>query len=207
MFAKKMDYSISNLKSLAEIANRIINKQIVQVVTYPSIVDELKSFDGYSDGCIRFFAPDDLEMLDSKIPTLYITPQRLANNSLQLHPKGLVLGLGMNRGTKAKEIELVVKRFCFEHSLKFEDVTTLASFEAKADEIGLLEFAKDSNKELKFFNKDEINLLEEDFSPSQATKFFNIKGVAEPASLLASRTKTLFLSKRIYGNVTIACSF
>jgi len=207
MFAKKMNYNISNLKSLAEVANRIINKQTVQVVCYPSVIEELKNFNGYKDGSITFFTPDNLEGFNKEIPTVYITPQKLANNSLQLHPKEIVLGLGMNRGTTAKEIDLVVKRFCFEHSLEFENVTTLASFEAKSDEVGLLEFANSVSKELKFFNSEEINELEQNFSPSQATRFFNIKGVAEPASLLASKTKTLFLSKRIYGNVTIACSF
>ena len=207
MFAKKMDYGISNLKSLAEVANSIINKQIVQVVSYPSVIEKLKSFEGYKDGSIVFFSPDNLEDFDTNIPTVYILPQKLANNSLQLHPKNISLGLGMNRDTPAKEIKLAVQRFCFEHSINLEDVRNLASFEAKADEIGLLEYAKDISKKLKFFNEDEINALEQNFSPSQATKFFNIKGVAEPASLLASESKTLFLSKRIYGAVTVAASF
>ena len=207
MFAKKMDYEISNLKSLAEVANRIINKQIVQVVSYPSVIEKVKKFEGYQEGSIEFFTPDNLDLFDEDIPTVYILPQKLANNSLQLHPKNISLGLGMNRDTPAKEIKQAVQRFCFEHSIKLEDVVTLASFEAKADEVGLLEYAKDVEKELKFFNADEINELEQNFSPSQATKFFNIKGVAEPASLLASEYKTLFLSKRIYGAVTVAASF
>ncbi|WP_294965061.1 cobalamin biosynthesis protein [Sulfurimonas sp.] len=207
MFAKKMNYDISNLKSLAQVANRIINKQAVQVVAYPSDIQNIKEFEGYNEDSIIFHSPDDLESFDTQIPTVYITPQKLAYNSLQLHPKEIVLGLGMNRGTSSKEISLAVTRFCFEHAISLENVTHLASFEAKADEVGLLEFAKEVAKELKFFNEDEINALEQDFSPSQATKFFNIKGVAEPASLLASNNKVLFLSKRIYGGVTIAASF
>ena len=207
MFAKKMSYDISNLKSLAEVANRVINKQIVQVVSYPSIAEKLKSFDGYKEDSIVFFSPDNLDDFDNNVPTVYMLPQKLANNSLQLHPKNISLGLGMNRGTSAKEIKLAVQRFCFEHSISLEDVKILASFEAKSDEIGLLEYAKDVDKEIEFFNEGEINALKQNFSPSQATKFFNIKGVAEPASLLASENKTLFLSKRIYGAVTIAASF
>ena len=207
IFAKKMGYEISNLKSLAQVANRIINKQIVQVICYPSIIEELRSFEGYKDGSLEFFSPDNLENFNMDIPTVYITPQKLANNSLQLHPNAITLGLGMNRDTSCQEIRLAVQRFCFEHGLSLDNVITLASFEAKADEIGLLEFAKEVGIELKFFKADEINALEQNFSPSQAQKFFNIKGVAEPASLLASKNKTLFLSKRIYGGVTIAASF
>ncbi len=207
MFAKSMNYEISNLKALAEVSNRIINKLKVQVVSYPVIIEKLKNFNGYHEDNFIFFTPDNLEYLDTNIPTVYITPQKLANNSLQLHPREIILGLGMNRGTKSKEITLGVKRFCYEHSISFKNVTLLASFDAKADEVGLLAFAKESKKELKFFNANEINKLEENFSPSQATKFFNIKGVAEPASLLASKNQTLFLSKRIYGGITIAASF
>jgi len=207
MFAKKHDFEISNLKSLAEVSNSIINKKKVQVVTYPCMVEAVKNFDGYKEENFDFFMPDDLSNIDENIPCVYITPQKLANNSLQIHPQKIVLGLGMNRGTSAKEIELSVKRFCYEHSLSLSQISMLASFEAKADEEGLLEYAKSIEKDIKFFDEKAINALEEEFSPSQASKFFNIKGVAEPASLLASENKTLFLSKRIYGGVTIAASF
>lgn len=205
MFAKKHGYNISNLKSLAEVSNAIINRKKVQVVTYPSIIKELKNFEGYKEENFNFFMPDDLKDIDNNIPTVYITPQRLANNSLQIHPRNIVLGLGMNRGTSKEEISLSVQRFCFEHGLKQEQIKTIASFSAKKDEEGLIEYAKD--KDIIFFNEEQINALELEFSPSQASKFFNIKGVAEPASLLASEKRTLFLSKRIYGGVTIAASF
>jgi len=46
-----------------------------------------------------------------------------------------------------------------------------------------------------------------EFSPSQAEKHFNIKGVAEPTAVLASRFKTLFIKKNVYKNTTIAAAF
>ena len=207
MFAKKHNLEISNLKSLAEVSNAIINKKQVQVVTYPCMIDALKAFEGYQEENFVFVSPDDLENFRSDIPTLYITPQRLANSSLQLHPQEITLGLGMNRDTPKEEITNAVKRFLYEHGLAFEQVSKLASFTAKSDEVGLLEFASSTQRELEFFDEESINALSEEFSPSQATKFFNIKGVAEPASLLASKNRTLFLSKRIYGAVTVAASF
>ena len=207
MFAKKYDYSISNLKSLAEVSNAIINKKQVQVVTYPCEVEKIKNFTGYRQENFVFVSPDDLTAFDADLPTLYITPQKIPNTALQLHPPKITLGLGMNRDTSKEEITNAVKRFCYEHSLDFSQVGKLASFCAKSDEMGLLEFAKESKLELEFFDEDAINALTQEFSPSQATKFFNIKGVAEPAALLASTNKTLFLSKRIYGSVTVAAAF
>jgi len=207
MFAKKHGFAISNLKSLAEVSNAIINKKKVQVVSYPCMIETLKEFEGYKEENFEFFMPDDLQNLDENIPRVYITPQKLPNAALQIHPQEIVLGLGMNRGTSADEINKAVTRFCFEHGINKEQIVKLASFTAKADEEGLLAYASNVNKELEFFSEDAINALSENFSPSQATKFFNIKGVAEPASLLASKNKTLFLSKRIYGAVTVAASF
>jgi len=205
MFAKKHRLAISNLKSLAEVSNAIINKKKVQVVTYPSMIEALKAFEGYKEENFVFVMPDDLQNIQKDIPTVYITPQHLPNTALQLHPQEVVLGLGMNRGTSADEIDKAVTRFCFEHGIEKEQIVKFASFSAKVDEAGLLEYAKD--KELEFFDEDAINALTQEFSPSQATKFFNIKGVAEPASLLASRYKTLFLNKRVYGGVTVAAAF
>ena len=207
MFAKKHKMKISNLKSLAEVSNAIINKQQVQVVTYPCMVDAVKEFEGYKEENFLFVLPDDLENFSETLPTVYITPQKLPNSSLQLHPQEITLGLGMNRDTPKEEIANAVKRFLYEHGLEFEQVSKLASFEAKSDEVGLLEFASSTQREIEFFDEASINALSEEFSPSQATKFFNIKGVAEPASLLASKYKTLFLSKRIYGAVTVGASF
>jgi len=206
MFAKKHNYAITNLKSLAEISNAIINKKEVQVVTYAPIIEQLKAFEGYKEESFIFVMPDDLEALREDIPTLYITPQQLPLSALQIHPQEVALGLGMNRGTPKEEIAKAVKRFCFEHGLELSQIKKLASFEAKRDEVGLLEYAKEMQVELAFFNEADINALTQEFSPSQATKFFNTKGVAEPASLLASRHKTLFLSKRIYAAVTVAAS-
>jgi cobalt-precorrin 5A hydrolase len=207
MFAKKHNYSISNLKSLAEISNAIINKKQVQVVTYPCMIESLKSFEGYKEENFVFLSPDDLESFREDIPSLYITPQKLPNSALQIHPKEITLGLGMNRGTPKEDITNAVKRFCYEHGLELSQVSRVASFRAKSDEVGLLEYAKSANITLEFFDEDTINALTENFSPSQATKFFNIKGVAEPAALLASENRTLFLSKRIYGAVTVAAAF
>jgi cobalt-precorrin 5A hydrolase len=205
MFAKYYNLEISNLKSLAEVSNAIINKKQVQVVAYNSMIELLKNYEGYKKENFIFFLPDDLTHINNDLPIVYITPQHLNNRSLQLHPKSITLGLGMNRDTTAKEIELSVKRFCYEHSLDETCITNIASFSAKDNEVGLLKYAKD--KTLLFFDKTEINNLEENFTPSKASKFFSIKGVAEPSSLLGSNYKTLFLSKRIYGNVTIAASF
>lgn len=207
MFAKHHNYKISHLKSLAEVSNTIINKQQIQVITYPSIEQQIKQFQGYKEENFIFYTPQEISNIDRNIPTVYLTPQKLNTTALQIHPQNIIIGMGMNRNTTKEEIKDVFYRFLFEHNLNREQITSLASFSAKSDEVGLLDFAKEEDLSLSFFEAEEINALEEKFSQSQATKFFNIKGVAEPSALLASKHKTLFLNKRVYGSVTIAAAF
>ena len=61
------------------------------------------------------------------------------------------------------------------------------------------------NTLIKFFNENEINQLQGEFSPSQATKFFGLKGVSEPSSILVSKYKELIIPKEVFENkITIA---
>jgi len=130
---KRNNFSISNLKALAEVSNAIINKKQVQVITYPKMIELVKGFEGYKEENFVFCSPDDLENFREDIPSVYITPQKLPNSSLQIHPQEITLGLGMNRDTPASEIKNAVKRFLFEHGLAFSQVGKLASFTAKSE--------------------------------------------------------------------------
>lgn len=98
--------------------------------------------------------------------------------------------------------------FIKKHNLNLKDIKKIASFEAKNDEEALYLLAKDLNAELIFFSENDINSLNKiEFSNSKAQKFFNIKGVAEPSAVLASKFRTLFIKKNIYKNTTIAAAF
>ena len=71
--------------------------------------------------------------------------------------------------------------------------------------MGLLEFAKKYNFNIEFYEKDAINALENSFSDSASTKFFGLKGVAEPSAILASTYRELLFNKEVYfKSVTVA---
>jgi cobalt-precorrin 5A hydrolase len=95
--------------------------------------------------------------------------------------------------------------FLQKYNLDIQDIKSIASFEAKQDEAGLLEFAEKNNFEINFYKKDDINKLEYKFSKSASSKFFGLKGVAEPSAILASRYKELIIKKEVYNKkITIA---
>ena len=193
MLAKKNGWKIENLKALAKISNRLLNKQAVKVATYKNVFDSIPNRDNLT--------LVDFENLD--LDTVVIDPT-VVSKCLTFRPK-VYLGIGCNRDTPLSEIEEAIENFLTNKSLKIEDIQNIASFEAKSDEVGLLEFASKHNFEIEFYEKDAINDLENSFSKSASTKFFGLKGVAEPSAVLVSEYKELLFKKEVYfKSVTVA---
>ena len=193
MLAKKNEWKIENLKALAKVSNRLLNKQPVKVATYENVFESIPNKENLS--LVGF------ERLD--LDTVVIDPTAISD-CLTFRPK-VYLGIGCNRDTSLSEIEEAVEQFLETNRLKLEDVENIASFEAKSDEVGLLEFAKKHNFQIQFYEKDAINALENKFSNSASTKFFGLKGVAEPSAVLVSTYKELLFKKEVYfKSVTVA---
>ncbi len=192
MLAKKRGWRIENLKKLANISNRLLNKKEVKVATYPSIFESIDKKEN-----LKLVEFDEIDE-----NTVVIAP--FETKELLFVPK-ISIGIGCNRGTSKEIIKRAFYEFLDSHSLKKENIKTLASFEAKADEEGLLEFAKEENLKIEFYKKEELNSLQNEFSPSKAKKFFDLKGVAEPSAVMASEYKELVFKKEIfYKSITIA---
>ncbi len=193
MLAKQNNWKIENLKALAKVSNRLLNKQPVKVATYENVFESIPNKENLS--LVGF------ENLD--LDTVVIDPS-ITSECLTFRPK-VYLGIGCNRDTPLSEIEEAVKQFLETHKLNMDDIGNIGSFEAKADEVGLLEFSKKYNFDTEFYEKDAINALENSFSDSASTKFFGLKGVAEPSAILASIYKELLFNKEVYfKSVTVA---
>jgi len=193
MLAKKRGWGIENLKALARISNRLINRQKVKVATYVNLFETISKKKN-----LELVGFDSLDL-----DTVVISPI-VQSDSLTLRPK-VYLGIGCNRDTPFELIDKAFKLFLEKYHLKVEDIKAIASFEAKKDEIGLLEFAKKYNLPISFYKKDDINALQNNFSQSASTQFFGLKGVAEPSSVLVSEYKELIIKKEVYfKSITIA---
>lgn len=191
MFAKKNDLEIKNLKALALISNSLLNKKDVEVQTYASIFESIPN-------------KKNIKLVQKCSGELCVNITPFESSHLTFLPK-VYLGMGCNRDTTCEEITQAFEEFLTKHKLKKEQIANIASFEAKADEKGLLEFANVNNFKIKFYNKEEINSCEQEFSPSQAKKFFDLKGVAEPSAVLLSKYNELILKKEVYNTkITIA---
>jgi len=193
MLAQDRGWEIQNLKALAKISNRLLNKQKVKVATYPRVFESIPNKDN-----LELVGFDSLD-LDSVV----ISPIA-QSECLTFRPK-VYLGIGCNRDTPLSEIDEAFGLFLDKYSLRIEDIKAIASFEAKKDEVGLLQLAQKYNIPIEFYQKEDINSLENSFSQSASTKFFGLKGVAEPSTVLASEYKELIIKKEVYfKSVTIA---
>ncbi len=212
LFAKEEGYNIVNIRDLAKVSNSLINGRPVCVLTYPAIMEKIKIVKGYRDELFKFYDLSNPAMqIDTNSEWVVISPIPFLRDHHQaplvIQVPFIYLGLGMDKGTPMEILFKAVNYFLFEHNLRLEDVKGLASFTAKTDEKGLNDLSKKLNLPLSFYSEGEINSLEGVFSKSRASDFFNIKGVAEPSAILASKQKTLFLRKHVYQATTVAAAF
>ncbi len=193
LVAKERGWRIENIKNLANVSNRLLNKKSVKVATTKSIFDSLPSK--------RDLTLIGFDEIDSNSVVIY--PAR-EFESLTLRPK-ISIGVGCNKDTKKDELKEAFFEFISKNGIKLDDIEGFYSFEAKSKESGLLEFVKELDREIKFFKKEQINSLTQNFSPSASKKFFGLKGVAEPTALLGSKYKDLIIKKEpFFGKITFA---
>jgi precorrin-4 C11-methyltransferase len=120
-------------------------------------------------------------------------------------PPCLCVGVGCNHGTPAERIIQAVQRTLAGSGLSLHSIATLATIEDKADEAGLLAACERQGWPLRVFMRAEIAAVQTVPNPSEwAQRALGVRGVAEPAAMLAAGTDTLLVAKRKFEGVTVA---
>jgi cobalt-precorrin 5A hydrolase len=124
---------------------------------------------------------------------------------LVLRPATLVAGIGCNRNTPMEEINALLNETFKKYQLAGSSLNRIATIELKADEPGLIDFAKTLNVPIEFFSRKELNQVEDIQTPSaMVEKHVGVKSVCEAAAILASQMGTLIVPKQTTPNVTVA---
>jgi cobalt-precorrin 5A hydrolase len=135
----------------------------------------------------------------------YIPHLGSRDDLLVLRPRDLVVGIGCNRGTSLEEIEAAVFEELEKAFLSVQSIACLATVSAKSDEGGLVGFAGKHSLPLEFHSKEDLNLMDAPSIPSpHALAAVGARGVCEPAALLSSGSRTLLVTKKKRGSVTVA---
>ncbi len=119
--------------------------------------------------------------------------------------KNLIVGVGCRRGTSAERIIHGVRDAIESIGASIFEVRLMAGVDLKPEESGLREAAHALNIPLRLIPSEEISAYSRSIqSPPGPKRVFNLISGAEPAALLAGSRTRLVMSKRIWGNLTIA---
>ncbi len=122
-----------------------------------------------------------------------------------LRPKVLVVGIGCNRGTTAREIGNLAARVFRERGLSPLSVRNLATISDKKDEAGITEFARRAGVGVEYIPKRRLLGADTPSGPSEKVySNMGVYGVCEPAALVSAGAKTLLAPKRKSKNATVA---
>ncbi|MGB3263106.1 MAG: cobalamin biosynthesis protein [Microcoleus sp.] len=117
------------------------------------------------------------------------TQRRFAPEStlpkVQLHPRVLWVGIGCEGGTPRELIETAIQNVCRGYHLAESAIAGIATIDAKAGEVGLLELCAARNWPLKTFAADILNSVEVPNPSNVVAAKVGTKSVAEAAALCA----------------------
>ena len=126
---------------------------------------------------------------------------------LNLTPMKLIVGIGCKRGTTKEKISKAVEAACNKINQSIERISLIASVDIKRDEVGLIEFAKSIDKEIRFFDVETLQKTIEKYNLSESEfvkKTIGVGNVCEAAALSYVESGKFALPKTKFENVTVA---
>jgi cobalt-precorrin 5A hydrolase/precorrin-3B C17-methyltransferase len=197
VFASENGFHIENPGALARVSARHLREKKLKLYVEPGLAVPAEKI-----------PPDYRVVKNLKDADAIISDKAISRNeqgAVLLVPGDLVVGIGLNSGTGAAEIEEAVKTLFARKGFFWPDsLREIATHEKKLFEPGLREFARKMGVPLRGYGTRELNLVPGIRHSGAAKRALGVNAVAEPAALLASRSEKLLQRKVKSGNLTIA---
>ena len=202
VLAKEKNLAIANLETVKSVNMALLKGESLQIF---DLEDRL----GIKDQGVPGLTAKKLEKEEQwvpKIPGVWVTwgLKEPEPNQLVLHPRCLVVGVGCNRGTGSGEIMGFVTRTFRQNSLSLKSLHCLTTIEAKRDEQGLLDAARQFSAPVVFYGPSELNSIEVPNPSGIVKKHMGVSSVCEATALLKSQGGRLLVPKTKSRNVTLA---
>ena len=167
IIAKENNLIIDSLYKAKEIASRLVNNKSVY---FKDDLNKIKCPNGY------------INSESIKENTLWITDKLTSNKDLlRLIRKDIVLGVGCRRDTSSEKMFSFIEKTLKDNEIDIRSVKTVASIDIKSDEKAILELKDKLNVELKFFTKEEIKKVHNNYEGSDfVEKTIGVRAVSEP---------------------------
>lgn len=194
--AKRFYCNLENPKNIKYINRALVDSKKVELIL-PRSLDYIITDEIHDSYNVTF---DDL--LDCIIA-------EYDNHQVILHPRQMVMGIGARRDISSDKVKYAINQACKILNIPPSRIDFFATADVKANEKGILINAEYYNKQLKIVDMSEIkNFQDNSISESDfVMKQFGVKGVCEPASLIANgNASNLIFKKTAYDGVTIAVS-
>lgn len=123
--------------------------------------------------------------------------------TLRLIPPALRLGIGCRRGTPEEKIRLAVETVLKENNLDRKAISGICSIDLKADEAGLLEYAKDLGVPCTFYTAQQLLEAPGEYPQSEFVKSVTgVDNVCQRAAMLGAQK--ILVPKTALDGVTVA---
>ncbi|WP_291326008.1 cobalt-precorrin 5A hydrolase [Desulfovibrio sp. UCD-KL4C] len=166
----------------------------------PEFFIDLNDFDEFF---YRVSSVEDLTDLRCSVCVdwrVHSLPERV----LKLYPKCLRLGVGCRRGVPAEEINALVIAILTEQRIAGQSIASMGTIDAKNDEVGMLEFARQMNFKIKFFSADELEEMKGTTPSELVIKHMGVGSVCEAAAMKQSGGNNLIVPKKKSARVTMS---
>lgn len=190
LWAREQQLVAPSRKELTTLSTLLVNRGHLSLYADVSVASLPK-------GLTQVDAPDQADCIVSHVTGI-------VRSCPVFRPRNLVVGIGCNRGTPAREFEQALAELFHDLHYSRASVRNLASIDKKNDEVGLLQFADENGLQVDFFDSNTINTLTHLETSFAALKAVGAIGVAEPAALLSAQSNHLLSRKRKWKNVTMA---
>ena len=111
-------------------------------------------------------------------------------------PKCLWVGIGCQRGVSKLAIQRAIESVFTEYNLDLATIAGLATIDRKANELGLLEYCRESDWFLKTYSPERLNSVTVHHPSQLVSTLVGVKSVAEAAALSAAQTTILLVPKQ-----------
>lgn len=204
-------WEIENFENVTHVSAAVVNEERVHIIQEGGELDWWP-YQKPLPGHLSVFHSVEQALKEPFDAALVITPRLLTQEESKClltrgvlyRPKVVVLGIGCNRGTSAKEIESVIERTLNSARLSMRSVRNVATIDLKSDEPGLLELCEKHAWPLVTYAAKELNTITIPSPSKTVFTYVGAYGVSEPAALLSSGAETWVVEKVRSGNVTIS---
>lgn len=206
--AERFLLSIEDVKMIKAVNSAILRGSSVLIVDSDAgrLAEIKKAFGGFKGFSFKRKMPGKIEGIRAVVSITPLTGRISGAPVIELRPKEFVAGVGCRRGVREDEVKEALNRALKLAGVSALSVRNLATIDLKKDERGLVGFAEKAGLPIEFFAPAELNKIKRPPSgPSRVVKEkTGAVGVSEPAALLSSGAKRIWLKKIVSKRVTVA---